>query len=124
MNETQPTLVIPVCFEDERLVIVSCYPSRREMLTNYLLQRPEMVNSGNVTDVIVKLLLPVYRAMARGTQIYEMNFAGLTKKVGRLVFVMERVTDGDGPKTWPQIERDIDGILADAERQNAGGTNT
>jgi hypothetical protein len=122
MNELQPTTVIPVRFQGEGLVIVSAYPNKLEALEKYLLNRDEMVNAGNVADVIGKLLGLVNKIMRDGTEVYEMDFAGLKKKVGRLVFVIETFVASGAYYSWQQIEQEIDSILDDAERQIAKET--
>ena len=122
MNELKPTTVIPVRFQGEGLVIVDAYPNKLEMLEKYLLNREEMVNAGNVTEVIGKLLRLVNEIMRSGTEVYEMDFAGLKKKVGRLVFVIETFVASGAYYSWQQIEQEIDSILDDADRQIAEGS--
>ena len=122
MNELQPTTVIPVRFQGEGLVIVDAYPNKLEVLEKYLLNREEMVNAGNVTEVIGKLLRLVNKIMREGTEVYEMDFAGLKNKVGRLVFVIETFVASGAYYSWQQIEQEIDSILDDADRQIAEGS--
>jgi hypothetical protein len=69
--------------------------------------------------VIGKLLRLVNKIMRSGTEVYEMDFAGLKNKVGRLVFVVETFVASGAYYSWQQIEQEIDSILDDADRQIA-----
>jgi hypothetical protein len=60
------------------------------------------------------VLALVGKPLMDGTHIFNMNFAGLKKRVGCLAFVRDSWTSQSYPFTWRMVAEKIDSVLEEA----------
>jgi hypothetical protein len=110
--------VIPVMLHGDRCQVIAQQPGTRrklQELQSYLLKRPESVNQDILGEITGKVLAYVGEHIMDGTHIFEMDFAGLKKKVWRLVFVRDSWTSEKCRFAWQMIAENIDGVMEEAD---------
>jgi hypothetical protein len=112
----KPTVISVMLCGDRCQVITQQPGTQRKLqeLQSYLLKRPEFVNQGNLGEITGKVLALVDKPLMDGTHIFNMNFAGPKKRVGRLAFFRDSWTSQSCPFTWRMVAEKIDSVLEEA----------